>query len=142
MDEAVVANAHVAESSAGSRRSRRTKLVPLAVIAIILVGAFAIMSKPTFGSRTMGDSWVKVVVGESSDAQETRLPITLQEGGDPAHEVDHVIEPLKEAEGLSTATLDWSSGVFLTVTFDPEVITSQEIANLLRQSGYLAAPVQ
>lgn len=115
-------------------------LITIIVVVGIIALAASVLSRPTFGQKTTTDTSVKVVVGQSKPASEAQFRITLKEGGDPAHEVDHVIEPLKGVWGLSTATMDWSSGVVLTVTYDPAEVSEQDIAARLAEGGYAPAP--
>lgn len=135
-----MANTQVEETAGADQATRRVplaKLVPLIVVVIVVAGAFAAASRPSFGSRKTTDTSVEVVIGDAKSVERTRLPIALNEGSDPSHEVDHVIEPLKGIEGVSTATLDWSSGLSLTIAHDPAVISAEELSNLISGAGYL-----
>jgi copper chaperone CopZ len=100
------------------------------------------MSRPTVGTRTSTDTSVSVIIGTAKGTESSTFPITLQEGGDPGHEVDHVLTPIKGIDGVANATLDWASGVNLTVTHDPAVITAEKIEGLLAESGYISATPQ
>jgi len=130
------------ETPPKSNKSRATKLIPIGVVLLILGIALAVVSRPAPGQRTTSDTSVHVVVSVADGSEVAEYPIVLQEGGDPAHEADHVIEPLQGVEGVSSATLDWSSGILLTVEFDPAVVSASDIANIIAESGYLAAPTK
>jgi len=136
-------NTDTAETPPKRNRSRTTKLIPIGVVVLVVVIALVVVSRPVPGQRTNTDTSVTVIVSVAEGAATTEYPITLQEGGDPEHEADHVIEPLQGTNGVSSATLDWSSGaVVLRVEFDPAVVSSAEIANVIAESGYLAAPTK
>ena len=121
------------------RRPALVRFAPLIIVALLLVAAFAIVSRPEPGRRTSTETSTTVVVSAASPAESVEYPIQLQEGGDAAHEADHIFEPLAGTEGVASAKLDWSSGVVLTVSYDPAVIEAQEIASLVMSSGYLAS---
>lgn len=123
-------------------RSRSARIVPIVVVAVMVVLAVVFVSRPSPGTRTTTESSVRVIVGTADGAAQSAYPVALQEGGDPEHEADHIIDPLKGVEGIADATLDWSSDLVLIVRFDPESITAQDIANVLAQTGYLAEPPQ
>lgn len=120
------------------RRGIPAKMIPLIVVGVILLGAFAAMSRPSFGTRIAKDKSVKVIVGDATGGKEIQFPISLQEGSDPLHEVDHVIEPLKGLDGVASATLDWSSGFTLTIAYDPNAITSDELSGAMARGGYVS----
>lgn len=127
-------------SQESSGRSLPVRVMPFVVIAILVVVAIAVVSRPTPGSRTTTDTSVRVVIGMGEPVDQARYPVALQEGGDAAHEADHIFEPLQGAQGVSAATLDWSNGIVLSVEFDPGEISSAEVANLIAQTGYLQPP--
>lgn len=124
------------------KKPAMVRWAPVIVVAVIVIAAFAIVSKPAPGRRTTTDTSVHMVIGNAQPATTTEYPITLQEGGDPAHEADHVLEPLQGVEGVAAATLDWSGGIVLKVEHDPDVVSAQKIANLMATSGYLSAPTE
>ncbi len=125
-----------------SGRSSFVRLVPIAIVILVAVVAFAVISRPVPGQRTTSDTSVRMIVGSGAGEQAAKYPVALREGGDPAHEADHVMEPLQGVEGISTVTLDWANGVALIVEFDSDVITASDIAGIIASSGYLAAPAQ
>lgn len=129
-----------AEETDRPRKSLPTRIVPIVVVIVLVAAAFAVISRPAPGRRTATDTSVQIFIGQGEAKGTSAYPVVLQEGGDPAHEADHVIEPLKGVDGVASATFDWSSGLVLEVAFDPDVISAQEIADLMAQSGYLAAP--
>jgi len=110
------------------------------VLMVVLGVVFA--SRPTPGSRTTTATSVRVVVSTAPGASTAEFPVALQEGGDPEHEADHIIEPLQGLDGISDVTLDWSSGLTLRVRFNPAMVTAQTIEDELSESGYLAQPAQ
>ena len=125
------------------RKSTAARIAPILVVVLLVAVAFALVSRPTAGRKTTSDTSVSVIIGNGRGDAKAQYPIALQEGGDPAHESDHVFESLQGLEGVAVATLDWSTGaVVLTVSLDQEKISASEIANALAGSGYLAAPTQ
>jgi len=124
-----------------STSSAAPKYVAIGIVIVMVIVAFAVMSRPVPGQRTSTATSLSVIIGGEGGSQ-AKYPILLREGGDPAHEADHIVEPLLDMDGVATATLDWSNGVFLIVEFDPAVVSSSDIANAIAQSGYLAAPTQ
>jgi len=140
MDRSDVSNDE--QTAIKPRRSRAVRVVPIIIIVLMVVLAVVLVSRPTPGARTTTESSVRVIVSTASGSATSEFPVALQEGGDPEHEADHIIEPLQGIAGISTVTLDWSSDLVLTVEFDPTVVSSQDIANVLAKSGYLAPPPQ
>jgi copper chaperone CopZ len=118
------------------------RLIPIALVALIVVLAFGIVSRPVPGERISTDTSLQIVVSSASAAEQVEFPIQLQEGNDPEHEADHVIEPLKGMAGIASATLDWSSSLVLVVDYDPAQVSSPQIADTLAKIGYLKAPTQ
>jgi len=121
------------------RRPALVRFAPLIIVALLLVAAFAIVSRPEPGRRTSTETSTTVIVSAASPVESVEYPIALQEGGDAAHEADHVFESLTGVQGIASAELDWSNGVVLTVAYDPAVIEAQEIAGIIMSSGYLAS---
>lgn len=130
------------EGASSPRKSRVAKLVPVGIAVLVVIAAFALLSRPVPGQRTNTDTSVRLVVGAGEAKKKASYPIGLREGGDPAHEADHVMEPLLGVNGVSAVTMDWSQGVVLIVEFDPAVVSSADIANAIAGSGYLVAPTQ
>jgi len=130
------------EAAPKPNKSPVVKLVAIVIVVLVVVAAFALISRPVPGRRTGTDTSVRLIVGAAAAKQAAKYPIALQEGGDPAHEADHVMEPLQGVNGVSTVTMDWSDGVVLIVEFDPALISASDIANVIAQSGYLQAPTQ
>jgi len=132
----------VEREPAAKRRPLAVRLLPFIVIAIVLGLAAFVLSQQVVGQRTTTDTSVSVVISADEGSATSVYPIQLLEGGDPAHEVDHVIGPLQTIPGISTAKLDWASEMTLTVVYDPGVISEQQIADALAKAGYLKAPTQ
>jgi len=131
------------QATVPSRRSPAKLIITIAVAGVIVAVAFAVMSRPTPGQRTTTDTSVTVVLAAVEGAAQAQYPITLLEGGDPAHESDHAFEALQGLDGVASATLDWSSGAaVLTVSLDPEKSSAQTVADALAEAGYLQAPAQ
>lgn len=116
------------------------RLAPIIVIAVVVAVAASVLSRPMPGQKTSTDTSVTLVVNTADANKEVTFPITLQEGGDPAHESDHIFEPLLGEPGIATTTLDWSSGVVISITYDSESVSESEIGRLLAESGYLTVP--
>jgi copper chaperone CopZ len=124
------------------RKSRAAKLVPIAIVVLVIVAAALVLSRPTAGTRTTTDTSVTIVVSNADAVETESYPVTLLEGSDPGHEADHIIDSVRQVPGVALATLDWSSGLVLSVEFDPEVVSAPEIAGALAAAGYLVAPAQ
>jgi len=130
------------QAEAKTSKPRLMRVVPIVVVVLMVVLGVVFASRPTPGSRTTTATSVRVVVSTAPGASTAEFPVALQEGGDPEHEADHIIEPLQGLGGISEVTLDWSSGLVLTVEFDPSLVTAQDIESELSKSGYLAQPTQ
>jgi copper chaperone CopZ len=128
------------ESPAKPKRPSAIRWVAVIVVVVMVGAAFVLASRPVPGQRTTTETSVHVVIVAAKGDATSAFPIALQEGGDAEHEADHVIEPLQGLDGVTSAKLDWSSGLVLTVEFDSAVVSAQEIANAIAKSGYLANP--
>jgi len=120
------------------KRSRAVRVASVLIVVVIVGAAFALVSRPAPGQRTTTDTSVQVVIVAARGDASAEFPIALQEGGDPVHEADHVFEPLQGLSGVTSAKLDWSSGLVLTVEYDSSAITPEQIAETVAKSGYLA----
>jgi len=120
------------------KRSRAVRVASILIVVVIVGAAFALVSRPAPGQRTTTDTSVQVVIVAARGDASAEFPIALQEGGDPEHEADHVFEPLQGLSGVSSAKLDWSSGLVLTVEYDSSAISAEQIADTVAKSGYLA----
>lgn len=135
-------NSEDSQAPVKSKRSSSVRWVPIVVVILIVGAALVVLSRPTPGRRTTTDTSASVIVTTAEGNANADFPIVLQEGGDASHEFDHIVEPLQGVAGVSSATLDWSSGLVLTVTFDTAAISAQEVADRLAASGYLAPASQ
>ena len=127
-------------TAAPAKRSALVRFAPIIVVVLLVVLAVVVLSRPAPGRKTTTETSTAVIVSTASPAESVQYPITLVEGGDAAHEADHVFEPLMGVDGVASAKLDWSSGVALTVEFDPEIISAQEVASIVMSSGYVSTP--
>lgn len=124
------------------RKSRAAKLVPIAIVALVVVAAAFALSRPVPGTRTTTDTSVSIVVSSAKPQASQAYGVRLLEGNDPGHEADHIIDSLRGLPGVASATLDWSSGLALIVEYDPEVTSADRIAQALTANGYMAPPGQ
>jgi hypothetical protein len=132
------ATENATETETTAKRSPLVRFAPIIIIVGLLVLAFVVISRPEPGRKTSTATSTTVIVSAADPVESVEYPIALQEGGDAAHEADHVFGSLNGVEGIATAKLDWSNGVVLTVEYDPAVIEAQQIASIVMSSGYLS----
>ncbi len=76
-----------------------------------------------------------MVLGTAEAKATVVTPIALREGGDAEHEMSHIFEPLKGADGLARG-LVMRDGSAVEITYDPALISEEQIVSALRSTGY------
>lgn len=103
-----------------------------ATIAVIVLAASA--GNAPGASRTEGSRITYKVAEGIADAS-IDLPVTLKEGGDAAHESEHVFESIAGLPGAVTATFDTTT-LQLTIGYDSSVIDAATLRQQLYLAGY------
>lgn len=134
-----VHHAEVEQSVTG--KSASVRWAALILVALVVGFAFVVTSMAP-GRRTTTDTYVSIDMSKASGDATYRSLIVLQEGGDPAHEFDHIVQPLQGVDGIAEVKLDWSSGIWLEVTYDSSAIAEDELAALVASTGYAGVPAQ
>lgn len=112
-------------------------------IAMWLVGATAIVGILVYqavadppGKRTLDGQVVTEIISVAQGDSTAEFDITLQEGGDPTHEADHVFESI-QSQAIQQASFDGST-LKLQVQYDSKLIAEGDIRQMLASRGYVA----
>lgn len=106
------------------------------VVAVVLGAVLVYMATSDLpGKREQTGDIVTKILGSVEAKATSSFDITLQEGGDAAHEADHVFESVKnpaiESASLNVKTLK------LEVRYDDGMIKESDIRQLLATAGYV-----
>lgn len=108
-------------------------LVGASAIAAILV--YQTVADPP-GKRTQDGQIVTEIISTAEGDATAVFDITLKEGGDPAHEADHVFESI-QSQAIERASFD-ASTLKLQVQYDSALIAEGDIRQMLATAGYVA----
>ena len=108
-------------------------LVGASAIAAILV--YQTVADPP-GKRTQDGQIVTEIISTAQGDATAVFDITLKEGGDPAHEADHVFESI-QSQAIERASFD-ASTLKLQVQYDSALIAEGDIRQMLATAGYVA----
>ena len=116
----------------------KPKHIVWATVVVILVPlGLYLLNSDLPGKRTQSGNVVTKTLGSVKGDTSSSFDITLREGGDPAHESDHVFESIKNpAVESASFNVDTSQ---LEVRYDGASISESDIRQLLVKSGYVAA---
>lgn len=115
-------------------KSRRNVII-IAAVVLAVFAALVWRASGGVGVRRVTDAEVSEVLADVRADSTATFAIQLREG-DPAHEADHVFEPLKAIGGVRKATI-LSDGPQLVVEFDSSAATEQDIRQAMGSAGYL-----
>lgn len=108
-------------------------LVGASAIAAILV--YQTVADPP-GKRTQDGQIVTEIISTAEGDATAVFDITLKEGGDPAHEADHVFDSI-QSQAIEKASFD-ASTLKLQVQYDSALIAEGDIRQMLATAGYVA----
>jgi len=108
-------------------------LVGASAIAAILV--YQTVADPP-GKRTQDGQIVTEIISTAEGDATAVFDITLKEGGDPAHEADHVFDSI-QSQAIERASFD-ASTLKLQVQYDSALIAEGDIRQMLATAGYVA----
>ncbi len=108
-------------------------LVGASAIAAILV--YQTVADPP-GKRTQDGQIVTEIISTAQGDATAVFDITLKEGGDPAHEADHVFDSI-QSQAIEKASFD-ASTLKLQVQYDSALIAEGDIRQMLATAGYVA----
>lgn len=116
------------------------KLRPWHLLIAFTLVAVAMTALVTGGSQpgsiaTEGDLMTMTVSRTEPNATAV-FTITLQEGGDAAHESSHIFDTLESTPGVASLAFD-TKALTLTVAYDASVISEASLRQQLATSGYV-----
>lgn len=114
----------------------KPKYVVWIIVAAVLLplGAYLITADQPGKTERAGDVITKTLGTANANASAT-FDITLQEGGDPAHESDHVFEAVK-LPAVESATFNIATSK-MEVRYDSAQIDEPTLGSALAMSGYM-----
>lgn len=108
------------------------------VVAVVLGTVLVYMATSDQpGKRERSGDVVSETLGSAEAKATSSFDITLQEGGDAAHEADHVFDSIKNP-ALASAALNVKT-LKLEVRYDDALIKESEIRQMLAKAGYVRA---
>lgn len=88
------------------------------------------------GKRIQDGQVLTEIISTAKADATVEFDITLQEGGDPAHEADHVFESI-QSQAIERASFD-ASTLKLEVQYDSGLIAEDDVRQMLASRGYVA----
>lgn len=134
------ANGERPNETASAPRRRMRPSVVIVTVVLLVVGAIGLaaarqaQSEP--GALFTTEQGFGMVLGTAEPRAKTTQPIVLQEGGDVQHELSHILGPLRGAKGLARGVV-MRDGSAVEVTYDPDLVTEEQIIVSLRDAGYV-----
>jgi copper chaperone CopZ len=128
----------VSRPAAASRLSPRVKL---ALAAAAIVGGaitFMIVVNGDVGTVRTTQAGITKVMTSAQTNQVTRVPASLQAGGDVQHESGHVFETLEGIVGIGAVSVS-TNGSTIEVAYDSSEVSEESIVAVLRNGGYTSA---
>jgi len=114
----------------------KPQYVMIAVVVVLMgVGLFFVSNSNLPGTREQVGAVVTKSISTAEPTAAASFTIALKEGGDAAHEADHIFEALQN-EAVASASLNTET-LELEVRFDGARAAEPDIRKLLVASGYL-----
>jgi copper chaperone CopZ len=120
---------------------RLSPRVKLALAAAGIVGgaiAFMIVVNGDVGTVRTTEAGITKVMTSAQANQVTRVPASLQAGGDVQHESGHVFEALEGIAGIGAVSVS-ADGSTIEVAYDSSEVSEESIVAVLRNAGYTPA---
>jgi copper chaperone CopZ len=119
------------------------KIKPVHIVLGFGVLLIAVLALPQLladapGAKSTAGSVVTQTVAVIDTDATAAYPMSLLEGSDAEHELDHVVEALTGIPGVGKASLDTET-LELTVAYDGSLIDDTVIRQALAGAGYVAA---
>ena len=125
--------------SATPTKRRLKPPVVIFVVVLAIVGTIGIaaarQAQKEPGALFSTEQGFGMILGTAEPKAVLTQAIVLQEGGDVEHEVSHILGSLKGVQGLSRGVV-MTDGSAVEVTYDPELVTEEQIIGSLRSTGY------
>ena len=115
-------------------RPRHAVVAIIALVFAVAVVPRAFTDQP--GTRKVQGTEVAVTIAAVKTNAVARYRTRLTEGGDPQHEIQHMVEALTGLPGVGEAALD-AETLELAVTYDDSVIDDGPIRDRLMEAGYV-----
>ena len=108
-------------------------------IGIVLIAAVLIYQATSNlpGKRVQDGDLITLTISTVEPNATATFDITLQEGGDAAHEADHVFKSIDNMAGIASATFNTNT-LTLEVRYNGSKISEAGIRQLLADSGYVS----